>query len=100
MLEERFEIPFHSSLHRPLLFLGGERKPVIALGLLVVVLIFDSMSWWGFGLGIVFWLCGSWGLSRMAVSDPQMYETWIRSVRFRKFYRARATPFGALRVWK
>lgn len=100
MFENRFEVPFHQSLNRPLLILGAEREPVLGFVTLVVALVFDTMTWWGLALGIVVWVCGSWGLARMAASDPQLTKLWKRSMRFRRLYQARATPFARLRQWK
>jgi len=100
LLEERFKVPFHLALFRPLLLLGCEREPVIGLGTLTGVFVFDTMSWWGLAIGVSVLSFGLWAFSRLAVSDPQYIKTWRRVLVFRRSYAAAATPFASKRKWR
>jgi len=100
VLEENFDVPLHASLHRPLLVFGGERELTLMFLIIVATFVFAVFSWWALAAGVVLWSVGSWGLARAAAFDPQLSRTGVRALRFRKHYRARATPFAAFREWK
>jgi len=86
--------PIHESLNRPLLILGGERTLVLMLGIIAGVFIISLAKWWGAVLGIVLWTLGQWALSRAAGFDPQLSRTGFRSLKYRHYYPAQATPFA------
>jgi type IV secretion system protein VirB3 len=99
-LEQSFDVPLHASLHRPLLIFGGERELVLMYAVTVFTFIFAVLTWWATALGVALWMTGQWGLARAAVFDPQLSRTGLRALRYRKAYRAYATPFARLKEWK
>ena len=92
--------PIHGSLNRPILMMGGERALVLGLATLAGVFILSLAKLWAAAVGITLWVVGQWALSRAAAFDPQLSKTGRRSLLYKRFYPARATPFGKSREWK
>jgi type IV secretion system protein TrbD len=85
--------PFFRVLHRPRLFLGGEREPtlmmaIVAAGLAVsgqnlVTLIVAAILWFGY-IGI---------FRQVAKADPQMSRVYLRQLKYRGYYPPRSRPY-------
>lgn len=95
-----YSAPIHSSLNRPMLILGGERNLVLMLGVVAGVFIFSLAQVWAAIVGGVIWVAGQYALSRAAEYDSQLSKTGPRHLKYRKYYLAGASPFGALREVK
>lgn len=93
-------IPLHRSLTRPMLMLGGEREFVLMLVVLAGIFIFSLAQLWAAIAGVAIWLVGMFFLVRAGRYDPQLSKTWIRSLRYRRFYPADATPHARIREVK
>ena len=52
---------------------------------------------WAAVAGVVLWTVGQWTLARAATYDAQLSKTGPRSLRYRRYYPAQATPFGRMR---
>ncbi|GAB1394112.1 conjugal transfer protein TrbD [Rhodocyclaceae bacterium] len=85
-------IPLHRALTRPMLMLGAEREFVLMLGVLAGIFIFSLAQLWAAIVGVAIWLVGMFFLTRAGRYDPQLSKTGIRSLRFKRFYPADATP--------
>ena len=86
-------LPFHRVLHRPSLFLGGEREPALSTAIVAGGLAVSGMNTVSFVVGMVLWF-GSIPLLRwMAKADPQMTTIYLRHIRYRGYYPARSRPF-------
>lgn len=99
MDEERQEVDIHASLNRPHLLMGGERSLVMMLGIIAAVFIFSLHQIWTAVIGVLLWLIGQWGLAAAAKHDPVLSKIGIRSLRYRRYYAAAATPFGKTRKY-
>jgi type IV secretion system protein VirB3 len=86
--------PIHESLNRPILLMGGERNLVLMLAIIAGVFIFSLAHVWAAAIGITMWTLGQWGLSRAAAYDPQLSQTGVRSLKYKRYYPAQATPFA------
>ena len=85
--------PFFRVLHRPRLFLGGEREPtlmmaIVAAGLAVsgqnlVTLIVAGVLWFGC-IGV---------FRQVAKADPQMSRVYLRQLKYRGYYPPRSRPY-------
>lgn len=92
MQERDFNMPIHKSLTRPQLIMGCDREVYLTLVLITGILIgpvglFDNRIFPAI-VGVVFWLCGTFGLSQMAKYDPHARHTFIRSFKYKPFYPA------------
>ena len=97
MTQDENKTPIHESLNRPILMLGGERN--LALMLLIVsgIFIFSLAKFWALVVGIAIWVVGQWALTRAAHYDDLLSKTGARSLKYRRFYPAQATPFARQR---
>ena len=85
--------PFHRVLHRPHLFMGGERELTLFAALLAGGLAITGQNLVALGIGALLWF-GCIGVFRqMAKADPQMSLVYRRYIRFRGYYPARSRPF-------
>jgi type IV secretion system protein VirB3 len=90
--------PIYRALHRPNLFLGGERELVLITAILCAGVGVSSLTVFGAAASLLVWtLCI--GLFRlMAKSDPQLSRIYLRQLHHRPYYPARAVrDFGAQR---
>ena len=95
-----YSTPIHDSLNRPILMMGGERNLVLMLAVIAGVFIFSLAHVWAAIMGVAMWVLGQWGLSRAAAYDPQLSQTGIRAMKYKRYYPAQATPFAAQREVK
>lgn len=92
--ERENSIPLHRSLTRPMLMLGGEREFVLMLAVLAGIFIFSLAKLWAAIVGVALWFVGMFFLVRAGRYDPQLSKTGVKSLRYRRFYPAEATPFA------
>ncbi len=90
-------VVIHRSLTRPLLVNGGERVPMLILGLTCVALIFVGLKLATVALAIVLWFAGSAVLKRLAKTDPYMFGIYRRHIQYGGRKLSRATPWGTVR---
>ena len=84
--------PFHRSLTRPNLFLGGDRELTMLSGLCSFALMFVALTVTAFVYGILLWLICLFLLRQMAKSDPDMRHVYLRHIRYAKNYPPRSCP--------
>jgi len=82
------EIPVSSSLNRPILLLGAERKPVIFTLVLTSLLILSDISLFKIILGMVFCAFAMGLLRLMAKADPHLIQIYLRRLKYKAFYPA------------
>lgn len=97
MTADELKTPIHESLNRPILLMGGERNLVLMLAVIAGVFILSLAKFWAAVAGVVIWTAGQWTLSRAASYDALLSKTGPRSLRYRRYYPAQATPFGRQR---
>ena len=86
-------LPFHRVLHRPNLFLGGEREPALLTLLVAGGLAVSGMNTVSFLVGAALWFSAIPVLRWMAKADPQMTKIYVRHIRYRGYYPARSRPY-------
>lgn len=103
-MEKPREIVVHQSCNRPNLLLGCDRELLLLCGMLAAMLIFALVTWWGVAFGITLWAASLAALSRMGKADPLMRLIYVRHVRYRAFYAAKAgieaASVGTPRKWR
>jgi len=100
MIDNDISAPMHQSLNKPILMMGGERNLVLLLMVLAGVFIFSLHAIWAAVMGVIMWLLGHFALIRAARFDWQLSKTGARSLKYRRFYAAQATPFAPYREIK
>lgn len=96
-MNEPRRIPFHSSLNRSNLLLGGERTLVMMSALIAVILVFAaSFKVHAIVLGVVFWVVMHAALVRLAKADPEMSRIYQRHLRYRAYYLPRGCVHAQL----
>lgn len=85
--------PFYRALHRPNLFLGGERELVMTMGILCAGLIISSQNWVASIVGVLIWLVCLGFFRLMAKADPYMSRIYLRHMKYQAYYPARSTPW-------
>ncbi|WP_017161326.1 conjugal transfer protein TrbD [Xanthomonas phaseoli] len=86
-------VPFHRALHRPNLFLGGERELVMFTGLLAGGLALSALNLVAFVVAAVVWFGAIGLLRRMAKADPRMSQVYMRHLRYQGYYPPRSRPY-------
>jgi type IV secretion system protein VirB3 len=86
-------LPFHRVLHRPSLFLGGEREPALMTLIVAGGLAVAGMNTVSFLVGGALWFSAIPALRWMAKADPQMTKVYLRQLKYRGYYPARSRPF-------
>ena len=86
-------LPFHRVLHRPGLFLGGEREPALITAIVAGGLAVSGMNTVSIATGAAVWFGAIPLLRWMAKADPQMTKVYLRQLRYRGYYPARSRPF-------
>jgi type IV secretory pathway TrbD component len=82
----------HPSLIRPPLLAGGDRRLVIALWTLVLLLIFGAQTHWlTIGLAGVLGIGGHLALVLAAKADPYWFEVYLRSLEYQDYYPAHSS---------
>lgn len=84
----------HTSLHRPNLFLGGDRELVMFSGLLVILVGFGGFTFYSAAAGIIFWLTALWKIRVVCRRDPLFRKVWLKYARQQKYYPAHSS------VWR
>ena len=88
-------LPFHRVLHRPALFLGGERELALMTLIIAGGLAVSGMNLVSFVVGGILWFCSIPVFRWMAKSDPQMTKVYIRQLKYCGYYPARSRPYRA-----
>ncbi len=84
---------FHASLNRPILLMGGDRElmyAVLGISLIMPVAMIRISFWLGLLIGATLWGVGAYFLRKVALADPQMRHVYKRSLKFGKYFPARA----------
>ncbi|MEJ5038610.1 conjugal transfer protein TrbD [Acinetobacter johnsonii] len=81
------------SLHRQNLLAGGERIPVLLVGLLTFGLIAAIKTLVSVIAGLAIWFIAMYFLRRMAKFDPQAAEIYKRQLKQQKIYQPKSRPF-------
>lgn len=96
-MNEPRRIPFHSSLNRSHLLLGGERTLVLMTGLTAVILVFSAgFKLYSIALGVAFWALAHAALVKLAKADPDMSRIYQRHLQYRAYYTARGCVHAVL----
>jgi len=88
-------LPFHRVLHRPNLFLGGEREPALLTLIVAGGLAVSGLNTVSFLVGAALWFTAIPVLRWMAKADPHMSKIYLRHIRYRGYYPARSRPYRA-----
>lgn len=99
-MAELRKVPLHRAMTRPQLFAGGEREPMLMLGLICFTLIFVGLSWFTAILAVSLYIFGAFGLRQLAKADPQMTRVYLRHVAYAPFMTARPTPWANTKHFK
>jgi type IV secretion system protein TrbD len=86
-------LPFSRSLNRPLLLLGGERKPVILFAVMALLLFLSDISPVKFVLALLLWSFAVGLLRLMAKIDPSLSQVYLRRLKYQAFYPALSRAF-------
>jgi type IV secretion system protein TrbD len=85
--------PFFRVLHRPRLFLGGEREPTLMMAIVAAGLAVSGQNLVAVIVAAMLWF-GCIGLFRqMAKADPQMSRVYMRQIKYRGYYPPRSRPY-------
>ena len=91
-------LPFHRVLHRPGLFLGGEREPALITAIVAGGLAVSGMNTVSFVVGATVWFGAIPLLRWMAKADPPVWESDQIRLLFDSILRD--YPFGSLLLWE
>ena len=83
---------FHRVLHRPNLFLGGERELVMFTALVCGGFVLSSQNGLASLIGISIWLVCIGFFRQMAKADPYMTRVYLRHIRYQSYYAPRSRP--------
>jgi len=86
-------LPFHRVLHRPALFLGGERELALMTLIIAGGLAASGMNLVSFAVGGCLWFCSIPVFRWMAKADPHMTKVYVRQLKYRGYYAARSRPY-------
>lgn len=86
-------LSFHRVLHRPNLFLGGEREPALLALLVAGGLAVSGMNTVSFLVGAALWFSAIPVLRWVAKADSHMSKIYLRQIRYRGYYPARSRPY-------
>jgi type IV secretory pathway TrbD component len=85
--------PFFRVLHRPRLFLGGEREPTLMMAIVAAGLAVSGQNLVTLAVAAALWF-GSIGIFRqVAKVDPQMSLVYTRQLKYRGYYPPRSRPY-------
>lgn len=91
-MTEPTRTPLRRAMHRPNLIAGCERELLFATGMVALLLGVVAMNWLAAALGAALWVVGVAALRQMGKADPLMSKVYVRHVRYRAHYPARAHP--------
>lgn len=81
----------YRALHRPNLFLGGERELVLLTAIVCAVLLpATSMNLPAFAIGFGLWVFLAAVLRMMAKADPLMSKVYLRQLNYAAYYPPRS----------
>lgn len=80
----------YRSLLRPSQFLGCDRELTMSLCLMCALAAFSCSSLAGIVIACLLFCAGFYALRRMSLSDPLAREVYLRSLRYARFYQAKA----------
>ncbi len=80
----------YRALHRPNLFLGGEREPVMMTAIVCAGLAVSSLNLIAITIGIVLWLVLIGIFRMMAKADPYMSRVYLRQLNYSAYFPARS----------
>jgi len=89
-LEKPRETAIHQSANRPVQLLGADRELVLISALIAISVAFCLAAWWGVVLAVAFWIGAVAVLRRMGKADPLLRHVYLRHIRYRAFYPAKA----------
>ncbi len=78
--------PFYRVLHRPNLFLGGERNLVMFTLLVCAGIAVASLNVWTAVIGTVIWFSCIGLFRQMAKHDPYLSRVYIRHKKYQTYY--------------
>ena len=85
--------PFFRVLHRPRLFLGGEREPTLMMAIVAAGLAVSGQNFVTLVVAAILWF-GCIGIFRqVAKADPQMSRVYLRQLQYRGYYAPRSRPY-------
>ncbi len=85
--------PFFRVLHRPRLFLGGEREPTLMMAIVAAGLAVSGQNLVALLVAAALWF-GCIGIFRqVAKADPQMSRVYLRQIKYRGYYPPRSRPY-------
>jgi type IV secretion system protein TrbD len=85
--------PFFRVLHRPRLFLGGEREPTMMMAIVAAGLAVSGQNLVTLIVAAVLWF-GCIGVFRqVAKADPQMSRVYMRQLKYQGYYAPRSRPY-------
>ncbi|MDR2893697.1 MAG: VirB3 family type IV secretion system protein [Deltaproteobacteria bacterium] len=82
-------IAIHRSLHKPNLFFGAEREPILIAALIPTAFVLSSFSAVVLILGVAFWFIASFFLRAAAKKDPLLVRSWLRFIKYQPYYPAK-----------
>jgi type IV secretion system protein VirB3 len=84
--------PLHRVLHRPHLFLGGERELVMFTALVCAGFAISSQTVWAAGLALIVWGVCIGFFRQMAKADPFLSRVYLRHLKYQSYYPPRSRP--------
>ncbi len=92
-MSELRRTPLYRALHRPNLFLGGERELVLISAVVCAGVAVSSLNLVAGIIGLSVWIILIGLLRMMAKADPQMSKVYLRQLDYRPYYAPRSRPF-------
>lgn len=92
-MSELRRTPFYRALHRPNLFLGGERELVMSTAVLCFSLAVSSQTLPAIIACSAIWLISLFFFRWMAKIDPMLFRVYMRHLNYKDYYPPRATPW-------
>lgn len=88
----------HRSLTRPIMVMGGERKPVMIVGLFsVLIAVAGGIHFINVVFGLFLFFTGTWVFRWMGSKDPMYFEVFLRHVKQQEYYPGNSTFKGLRR---
>ena len=85
-------VSLHRVLHRPHLFLGGERELVMFTALVCAGFAVSSQTVWAALLGLLIWCLCIGFFRQMAKFDPHLRRIYLRHLKYQSYYPPRSRP--------
>ena len=91
-MAELRQTPLYRALHRPNLFLGGERELVLVTAIVCGGVAVSALNLVATTIGVGVCLVVIALLRLMAKADPQMSRVYLRQIGYRPYYPPRSRP--------